>query len=228
MPALKTLTSLNKEVRPFFPRRQSHLAFPSASSLSDYSTWRSWGLFYPCDHSIWSIRVHCLQILLSLRKNGKDESRLLNLRRLRSSRFAWVTPAIFAVLVVFEGLRSEALVFSGKNAHSSFSPFSSNQPLFGRGQPWIGDENWTQTFFLKLSGRFWDIPAKFRDIPPQKFDSLGFEGHTELFGPHPFTWKTPTPPENIRTQKFRFGFFFRAWLKTLSTLIKEIKVLLLN
>ena len=63
-------------------------------------------------------------------------------------------------------------------------------------------------FFLKLFGRFRDIPAKSRDIPPKKFDSLGFEGHTELFGPHPFMWKTPTPPENIRTQKFRFGFFF--------------------
>ena len=25
--------------------------------------------------------------------------------------------------------------------------------------------------------------------------SLGFEGDTELFGPHPFTWKTPTPPK---------------------------------
>ena len=80
----------------------------------------------------------------------------------------------------------------------------------------IVDENWTQTFFLKLSGRFWDIPAKSRDIPPKKFDFLGFEGHTELFGPHPFTWKTPTPPENIRTQKFRFGFFFRAWSYALS------------
>ena len=65
-------------------------------------------------------------------------------------------------------------------------------------------------FFLKLFGRFRDTPAKSRDIPPKKFDSLGFEGHTELFGPHPFTWKTPTPPENIRTQKFRFGFLFRA------------------
>ena len=64
--------------------------------------------------------------------------------------------------------------------------------------------------FLKLFGRFRDIPAKSRDIPPKKFDSLGFEGHTELFGPHPFTWKAPTPPENIRTQKFRFGFLFRA------------------
>ena len=38
--------------------------------------------------------------------------------------------------------------------------------------------------------------------------SLVFEGHTELFGPHPFTWKTPTPPEDIRTKKFGFGFLF--------------------
>ena len=30
--------------------------------------------------------VHCPQILLALRKNGQEESRLLNLTRLRSSR----------------------------------------------------------------------------------------------------------------------------------------------
>ena len=34
---------------------------------------------------------------------------------------------------------------------------------------------------------------KSRDIPPKKFDFPGFEGHTELFGPHPFVWKTPHP-----------------------------------
>ena len=68
-------------------------------------------------------------------------------------------------------------------------------------------------FLLKLFGRFRDIPAKSRDIPLKKFDSLGFEGHTELFGPHPFTWQTPTPPENIRTQKFRFGFFPSACMR---------------
>ena len=45
---------------------------------------------------------------------------------------------------------------------------------------------------------------------PKKFDFPGFEGHTELFGPHPFTWKTPTPWENIRTQRFGFVLFFRA------------------
>ena len=75
----------------------------------------------------------------------------------------------------------------------------------------IGNENSTQTFFLKLFGHLRDIPAKSRDIPPKKFGFPGFEGHTELFGPHPFTWKTPTPPENIRTKKFRFGFLFLAW-----------------
>ena len=36
-----------------------------------------------------------------------------------------------------------------------------------------------------------DIPAKSRDIPQRKIGFPGFEGHTELFGPHPFTRKTP-------------------------------------
>ena len=40
---------------------------------------------------------------------------------------------------------------------------------------------------------------------------LGSEGHTELFGPHPFTWKTRTPPEDIQTKKFGFGFLFLPW-----------------
>ena len=63
-------------------------------------------------------------------------------------------------------------------------------------------------FFSNFSGTSGKIPAKSRDIPPKKFDFPGFEGHTELFGPHPFVWKTPTPPENIRAQRFRFGFVF--------------------
>ena len=83
---LKTLTSLNKEVRAFFLSDNSIWSLPSVSSLSDYSIWRSWRLFYPCDHSTWSIWVDCPQMLLSLRKNGQEESGLLNLRRLRSSR----------------------------------------------------------------------------------------------------------------------------------------------
>ena len=42
----------------------------------------------------------------------------------------------------------------------------------------------------------------------KKFDSLGFEGHTELFGPHPFTWKTPTPPEISGLKSLGLGSFF--------------------
>ena len=38
---LKTLTSLNKEVRPFFLSDNSIWSLPSLSSLSDYSIWRS-------------------------------------------------------------------------------------------------------------------------------------------------------------------------------------------
>ena len=69
---LKTLTSLNKEVRPFFLCDNSIWSFPSLSFLSDYSTWRFLRLFYPCDHSIWGIWVHCPQILLSLREKGNE------------------------------------------------------------------------------------------------------------------------------------------------------------
>ena len=42
---LKTLTSLNKEVRPFFLGDNSIWSYPSVSFLSDYSIWRSWRLF---------------------------------------------------------------------------------------------------------------------------------------------------------------------------------------
>ena len=39
--SLKTLTSLNKDVRPFFLSDNSIWRIPSVSSLSDYSMWRS-------------------------------------------------------------------------------------------------------------------------------------------------------------------------------------------
>ena len=51
----------------------------------------------------------------------------------------------------------------------------------------------TNLFFFKLFGHFRDIPAKSRDIPPQSWFSLGFEGHTELFGPHCFRMEDPHP-----------------------------------
>ena len=80
----------------------------------------------------------------------------------------------------------------------------------------IGNKNWTQTFFFLKTFR---APPgisrqKSPGYPAQKvWFPLGFEGHTELFGPPPpFVWETPTPPENTRAQKFRFGFVFRAFL----------------
>ena len=51
----------------------------------------------------------------------------------------------------------------------------------------VGNEIEHKLFLLKLFGHLRDIPAKSRDIPPIKFDFPGFEGHTELFGPHHFT-----------------------------------------
>ena len=77
-----------------------------------------------------------------------------------------------------------------------------------------GRELNTNLYFLKLFGHPRDIPAKSRDIAPKSLVSLDFGGHTELLGPHPFTWKTPTPPENIRTKKFGFGFLFSSLNRT--------------
>ena len=66
----------------------------------------------------------------------------------------------------------------------------------------------TNYFFLNLFGHFQDIPANPGISRQKEFGFPGFEGDAELFGPHPFTWKTPTQPENIRTQKFGLGSFF--------------------
>ena len=55
-------------------------------------------------------------------------------------------------------------------------------------------------------------------IPGKKFDFPGFEGHTELFGHHPFMWKTPTPPEKFPDSKvWVCALFFRARQKELSS-----------
>ena len=35
-----------------------------------------------------------------------------------------------------------------------------------------------------------------------------FEGEHELFGHHPFAWKTPTPPGGLRTQKVNLCALF--------------------
>ena len=68
-----------------------------------------------------------------------------------------------------------------------------------------GAKNWTHSFF---SQTFRAPPGYSVKNPRKSLFSLGFEGHTELLGPHLFTWKTPTPPEEVRTKKFGFVLFF--------------------
>ena len=57
-------------------------------------------------------------------------------------------------------------------------------PVLPRGQ--------TNFFFSNFPGAL-GISRQNPGISRQKFDFPGFEGHTELLGPHPFTWKTPHP-----------------------------------
>ena len=97
-------------------------------------------------------------------------------------------------------------------------PFMSIVRRPGRPVIWVPDKNRTQTPFSQTFQALPGSPGKIPDIPPKKFDFPGFEGHIELFGPHPFTWKTgsPTPPDNIRTQKLGFVLFSRAWFSTYS------------
>ena len=83
---LKTLTSLNKEGRPFFLSDNSISSYPSVSSLSDYCIGCPEGYFSLAIIAFGAFGCPCPQILLSLRKHGQEESRLLNLRRLGFSR----------------------------------------------------------------------------------------------------------------------------------------------
>ena len=67
-----------------------------------------------------------------------------------------------------------------------------------------GNESQTNFFFSYFPG----YPGKTPGYPAKKYCLPGFEGRTGLFGPHPFVWKTPTPTQDIRTEKFGFGFLF--------------------
>ena len=66
----------------------------------------------------------------------------------------------------------------------------------------MGRELNTNLFFSNFSGAPGISQQNPRISRQKSLVSPGFEGHTELSGPHPFTWKTPTPPENIRTKEF--------------------------
>ena len=65
-----------------------------------------------------------------------------------------------------------------------------------------------QKLITNFSGTPGISRQKSPDIPPKSLVSLGFEGHTEHWGPHLFMCKTPTPPEDILTQEFRLVLLF--------------------
>ena len=68
--------------------------------------------------------------------------------------------------------------------------------------PNIGERKLNPNFFSQTFRAPPGYPGK------KKFDFPGFEGHTELFGPHPFVWKTPTPPEISGLKSLGLGSFF--------------------
>ena len=79
----------------------------------------------------------------------------------------------------------------------------------------VGNEKCTRTFFCTNflnAARGPGHPSKIlgtSQIPP--FETQGrqtFEGGHEVFGHHPFQWKTPTPPGGLRTQKVNLRALF--------------------
>ena len=96
----------------------------------------------------------------------------------------------------------ECWIHGNRGKHGKMSP----QRL--RNARFVGNETCAQTFsaltFLNTpqgSGTSGKIPGT-SQIP--LFETQGrrtFEGGHELFGHHPFRWRTPTPPGGLRTQK---------------------------
>ena len=94
--------------------------------------------------------------------------------------------------LVFEGFEGLPEVFGpGMSARMTPGRPRDNWPE----NSLCGAKNWTHFFPSNFSGTPVISRPKFQDIPPKSLVFLGFEGDTEFFGPHPFTWKTPTPPE---------------------------------
>ena len=109
------------------------------------------------------------------------------------------------------------LVFSGKGAgesHSSLGrlPSSAGQQVQHACSDYkVGKKNRGQelntNFFSNL-----DIPARIQGcFTKNMFCWVSHKGHTELFGSHPFTWKIPTTPKDIRTKKSEFVLLLLAW-----------------
>ena len=83
-------------------------------------------------------------------------------------------------------------------------------PRFGGG---LGFGGGSADFIFMGAGIFLRIiPPKARDIPPKSLVSLGFEfeGHTELFGPHPSRGRPPPHPKISGPKSLGLGSFLRA------------------
>ena len=111
--------------------------------------------------------------------------------------------------LVFPWTTAVRMAYRATTVSLALPNISTSNQVYSRGR-----ELNTNIFFSNFSG----APGISRQNPGISRQKVWYpwvskesEGHTELFGPHPFTWKTPTPAEDIRTKKFGFGFLFLAW-----------------
>ena len=116
-------------------------------------------------------------------------------------------------LHVSQQMSSQALSFLGVAAVSRYTPPKSRERKMRT--------NFFCTKFLNTPrgpGHPGKIPGTSR-IP--LFETQGrqtFEGGHEVFGHHPFAWKTPTPPGGLRTQTVNLCALFSCPKKALSHL----------
>ena len=96
-----------------------------------------------------------------------------------------------------------------------FSRNSTRKPLNLKKSLTFRDERIEpKTFFSQTFRALPGYPGKIPAYPGKKVWFPGLRGTYRTFWPPPLHVEDPTPPENIRTQKFRFGFFFFAWFFT--------------
>ena len=78
---------------------------------------------------------------------------------------------------------------------------------------WLGVKNWTHIYFSLTFRVPRDIPPKIPGYPAQEIGFPAFRGTYRTFWP--FTWKTPAPPEDIRTKRSGLGSFIHCTRKTM-------------
>ena len=151
------------------------------------------------------------QILIFLRiwalwvSQGKQTRFFLN------RAFAWVTPAIFIIFVVFGGLSCQALVFSGLNAIRDISRFRQNGPFFGgggQGKDTVYQKHGLCHPDLGSTPRFRDRRRHPKELVRQRFcRTFGWTLWRDLFQNPLFYWVVPSnSSENLHGPNW--GLFF--------------------